>query len=77
MSAHGTRSRYVRGCRCVACTAANSAYHARRKAQRFAYVHANGLPSLVEHGLSAYDNWGCRCDVCLNAKSAANAAQAS
>jgi hypothetical protein len=64
MSAHGTRSRYVDGCRCQACTAANTAYHAGRKAQRRAWVEANGLPSTVEHGYSAYVNWGCRCDVC-------------
>ncbi|MBD3782454.1 MAG: helix-turn-helix domain-containing protein [Micrococcales bacterium] len=29
---HGTRSRYVRGCRCDACTAANAAYRRRTRA---------------------------------------------
>jgi hypothetical protein len=70
MSAHGTRTRYVSGCRCVACTDANTIYHAQRTRQRRAYVEANGLPSSVEHGYSAYINWGCRCDVCRLAHSA-------
>lgn len=30
--AHGTRSRYVRGCRCEACTAANAQYRAQTRA---------------------------------------------
>jgi hypothetical protein len=71
MSAHGTHSRYVHeSCRCQACTAANTAYQTQRKRQRVAHTRANGLPSSVQHGLSAFTNWGCRCDVCRAAWSA-------
>lgn len=31
-SPHGSRSKYVYGCRCVACTAANAAYRRTRRA---------------------------------------------
>lgn len=70
MSAHGTHARYVRGCRCLPCTDANTTYLAKRKRQRKAEAAANGLPDSVVHGYSTYANWGCRCGVCRAAWSA-------
>jgi hypothetical protein len=32
-----------------------------------AYTREYGLPGFVEHGASAYRNWGCKCGVCLAA----------
>jgi hypothetical protein len=69
-SPHGSHARYVAGCRCQACTAANRVYHAGRKRQRKAYVAVNGMPDSVVHGYSTYANWGCRCAVCRAAWSA-------
>jgi hypothetical protein len=65
MIAHGTYSKYSNdGCRCGDCRKAWSGYTLQRRAKRWAYTAANGLPSSVEHGAWAYYNWGCRCDVC-------------
>lgn len=38
-----------------------------RRAERRAYVKEHGLPPGVEHGASAYSNWGCKCDICTRA----------
>lgn len=41
---HGTRARYVQGCRCAECRAANAAYNrAREKALRYGLVEPNPL----------------------------------
>jgi hypothetical protein len=71
MIAHGTASKYSNDrCRCEDCRKAWAEYTTSRKRQRRAFVKANGLPSSVEHGESAYTNWGCRCDVCRAADTA-------
>jgi hypothetical protein len=65
MSPHGTHSRYTNDdCRCDPCTAAHTAFLARRRAERYAVTAAQGLPEHVQHGRSAYSNWGCKCEVC-------------
>jgi hypothetical protein len=73
MADHGTPSRYKQGCGCAACTDANREYQNERNRKRRAYVEANGLPSSVQHGNSAYTNWGCRCPVCTAAATAVRA----
>lgn len=54
-------------CRCDVCRAANTAYYAKRRAERAAGIVGNGLPAPKEHNESTYTNWGCRCDVCREA----------
>ncbi len=56
---HGTRSKYVHGCRCEACTAAQREYMRSLKGK---------LPPPT-HGHSGYVNYGCRCEVCTQANS--------
>lgn len=50
---HGTRSRYLAGCSCDDCRAANRAAGRALK----------GKPP-PNHGYSGYQNYGCRCQVC-------------
>ena len=65
---HGTRSSYVENkCRCDECRDANRVYQNQRDRQRYAYTQEHGLPDDVEHGASAYVNWGCRCEICTKA----------
>jgi hypothetical protein len=59
---HGSYSRYCYGCRCVACTVANTRTHASLVGR---------TPS--RHGTaSAYTNYGCRCAACTDAGSLQN-----
>lgn len=51
-------------CRGPVCTRAHALATAETRAERRAYVRRYGLPDHVEHGASAYTNWGCRCDFC-------------
>ena len=60
---HGTRARYLAGCRCDACRAANTAYV-------MAYRRARGVRPAAERldrkhpSVTAYTRRGCRCDAC-------------
>lgn len=68
MSYHGTPGGYSNHhCRCLRCTAAWTAYCAKRKAQR----RSAGLPEGDKrHGTeNGYRNWGCRCEACTVAAS--------
>lgn len=66
----GSGRRYVAGCRCLECRAANTARVNRRKAERRALVEAGEIPVEVRHGLdSTYNNWSCRCEPCRAAHS--------
>jgi 5-methylcytosine-specific restriction endonuclease McrA len=59
------RVRYLCGCRCVACRAANAAYNMGRKAR---LRDSQAVP----HGtLDGYGSYGCRCGECSAAKRAA------
>lgn len=60
---HGTRSRYVAGCRCDLCATANREYR-RRWEERAVKA---GPPV---HGLGGYKNYRCRCEVCSAASAA-------
>lgn len=53
---HGTRSRYLSGCSCDACRAANRDYMRSLK----------GKPP-PNHNNSGYSNYGCRCQICKDA----------
>ena len=64
MSGHGVNRYTNDACRCDVCREAMRVYQAKRRAQRRAWVDANGLPPSVAHGANGYQNWGCRCDVC-------------
>ncbi len=69
---HGTASRYRKGCcRCEACCAANTAFHARARLRR--QVRLEHDAKVIAHGISGYINHGCRCDTCRAAKSVQNA----
>lgn len=60
-SAHGTHTRYSRGCRCEPCRRGRSEYMRKMKAKKA----ATG-PS--EHGvIKSYLYYGCRCDLCRDA----------
>lgn len=62
---HGTARRYQSGCRCVDCTAANSAKHEEDRSRTRRGLLAAGDP---RHGtLNGYDWWGCRCSACRGA----------
>jgi len=64
---HGTVSGYRRGCRCRACTTANSDYVQQARVERAVRLQLD--PSLVVHGsVSTYDNWMCRCPDCAEAQ---------
>lgn len=56
-------------CRCDVCREDHRRVEAEAGLARRAFVAQNGLPSHVEHGETAYRNWGCRCQVCLDAAS--------
>lgn len=72
MSAHGTRTRYVAGCRCDECREANRIYVADRRRRRggaaaeYASRKARGLAADdPRHGTRlGYNGWGCRCQPC-------------
>ena len=55
---HGTRARYVSGCSCDECRAANRAYMRSLKTR-----------PVPNHGVSGYTNYGCRCATCRRAHS--------
>jgi hypothetical protein len=67
-SVHGTRYLYLaEGCRCLLCTAANTAYVT-------AWRHRSGRTDLdrssqITHGISRYAA-GCRCEICRAANTA-------
>lgn len=48
MSTHGTRSRYVQGCRCGLCSQANRTYHrARREGRTTEWTDPSGFRRLL------------------------------
>lgn len=61
MSSHGTRSRYVTGCRCAECRAAALAYQRQRRAK------ARAARADLKHGTRGTYNSGCRCAECTQA----------
>ena len=61
---HGTRSSYVSGCRCTACTAANTEYHLNGMRPRYAAKLAADPDSQPHGSDSTYTNYGCRCEQC-------------
>jgi hypothetical protein len=61
MSYHGTRSRYVGGCRCDECRAAALAYQHERRAK------ARAQRPDLKHGTRGTYNNGCRCEDCTQA----------
>lgn len=65
---HGSHSTYVNhGCRCAACTKANTEYLRKYRERRFGTLS----PDDNRHGLaSTYINYGCRCGPCKAAKAA-------
>jgi hypothetical protein len=67
---HGTATGYTHhGCRCEACTTANTERAQQQRAARYARREEADF----KHGLSGYSNWGCRCQVCRQAQSKAYA----
>ena len=61
---HG-RKRYDAGCRCLVCTAANTAHAAAQRARRLARLLASPVPeSDPLHGTATGYNAGCRCEAC-------------
>lgn len=69
---HGSLNRYAHGCRCGPCRQASTDYHLAKRAERSVLAAIKGIPAHVEHGVSAYNNWGCRCRVCVVAMSEKN-----
>ena len=63
---HGTRQRYVQGCRCDPCRQANTAY---TRTQRGGLKLPRPLP---EHGTTARYRKGCKCPECRAANAAAS-----
>jgi hypothetical protein len=61
----GSRTGYVQGCRCDACTTANSDDVRRRAAER-----SQRQEQAIHGKASTYQNWKCRCDPCKAAHSA-------
>lgn len=69
-SAHGTRSRYVLGCRCAGCRRANLLYGLDWKST--ARLTLND----PRHGtINGYSNYQCRCGDCRAANAAVSAAR--
>jgi hypothetical protein len=66
-STHGTRSHYVRGCRCDECTKANRDYQTVRIVQRKKLL-ASGAVTKQHGNINTYNNWGCRCNACTEAQ---------
>lgn len=63
MSGCGTRTEYVAGCRCAACTLANTIYMQQWKRDREPLP-----PDDPRHGTqNGYGNYDCRCDRCTAA----------
>lgn len=61
---HGKRSTYIYGCRCKACTRANTEYSKALKSKLAKLKIPNEL-----HGLQGtYGNWKCRCEKCKAAR---------
>jgi hypothetical protein len=71
---HGDRRAYQRGCRCVACSAANAEYAAGlrdRHAAKRRVVDGVFVALGRDHGkASTYTEYGCRCPDCSAAYSA-------
>lgn len=68
----GTITRYVSGCRCIACKQVAAERTKRLRHERL----TRPIPATVKHGTySTYMNWGCRCEPCKAAGSAANRSQ--
>lgn len=67
-SEHGTKSRYVHGCRCQECKAANTAYQRESTEAR----RSKPVPEGVTHGKACATNYGCKCAVCSEAVRAYN-----
>lgn len=64
MKTHGLAATYVNGgCRCEACTAANTERVMRKRRER----GERAVPPGIAHGAAVYVNWGCRCDICTPA----------
>ena len=64
-SEHGTRTRYVSGCRCDSCKKANRDYSRRDSQQRARARFEMGIPiASHRHGTSTVYGYGCRCDRC-------------
>lgn len=64
MSKHGTRTRYVKGCRCRRCCVANREY---QRVWQTAWRRRQGVREFqpAQHGgYTMYVTYGCRCDPC-------------
>lgn len=69
---HGTRSRYVRGCRCRLCRNANTDYQqarAWRLGLKVPMAEYQANRPRMGHGTNASYQRGCRCDECSAAGS--------
>jgi WhiB family redox-sensing transcriptional regulator len=66
---HGTRSGYVRGCRCDECSQARRDYENKRNAEM--RVGARPRP-VAQHGSRSKYRYGCRCEDCTEANRAYN-----
>ena len=63
---HGTRSRYMRGCRCNFCRVANAAYVADWR-HRTGRTDGGNIAAVGKHGLQRWRRVGCRCETCCAA----------
>lgn len=61
---HDVNGYNAHGCRGPVCQQAHALATLSSRAERRAYVAKYGLPEHVQHGASAYTNWGCRCADC-------------
>lgn len=65
--AHGRAVQYNRGCRCQACTAANTRNQKKARDRR---RDNKASADRAGHGkASTYTNYGCRCQACTKANS--------
>ena len=70
----GTRTRYVNGCRCVACRKAHADYlRAQRAKNRVLYE--TGHLGEISHGITGYSYYQCRCETCKGAARKVNSAE--
>lgn len=60
----GSARSYGSGCRGPLCQREHASTIGAERVARRAYVAEHGLPDYVQHGASAYTNWGCRCGEC-------------